>query len=259
MFHHKHKNALMISLQASVALGSLVALSGTAAHAGVIQFNPLTGTSAQISGGVTTAPYSLGDPATGYLPSPYLTTAGSTNITFKTTAVGPEQMFETFQNDGHLDFPVGTNLLDSFDSKTTHNPNGPVEIDFNSGVGAFGLQAQSARVDVYSFTFSVYDASNILLGTFTTPTVVNNVNPGKSVFIGAESTVGPEITKVIISSFSTAVGIKPNNGSNDFYSGPLTVGAAVPEASTMTGFGLGTLLFGGLILVSRKRKSTQTL
>ena len=79
---HKHSNALTIFLRASVALGSLVALSGTAAHAGLTQYDPTTGSSALLTNGVTTAQYDLGfgtaaQIADGTLPSGYFVFAGA--------------------------------------------------------------------------------------------------------------------------------------------------------------------------------------
>ena len=283
MFHHKYKNALTISLRASVALGSLVALSGTAAHAGLTQYDPTTGSSALLTNGVTTAQYDLGfgtpaQIADGTLPSGYFVFAGANKVTFTSTTSTSSTAFEGYRNElvvtngvtyPPLDYAYGTaadtageHLIDTFDPKSL-GPSGPLEIDFSTAVGAFGFKSQSSRApDLETFTFSVYDNST-LLGTFVTPTYSNTGGPngfgtvdhGKSVFLGAQST-SSNITKVIISSVSDASGYL--GGSNDFYTGPLTVGDPVPEASTMTGFGLGTLFFGGLFLVSRKRKSTQT-
>ena len=241
-------------LGSTIALGTLVVLSGTAAQAQLIQFDPVTGNSGQLSSGVTTPPYSLGD-SSGLLASPYSPSAGITYIaTAAGQPAGTTQRFETFTSDGtSLDFPVGQNLLDTFDY-ASNNPTGPLEIDFSTAVGAFGLQAQSARIDNYSLTFSVYNSANTLLGSFTTPTVDNTVGAGQSLFVGAESTSGAVISKVVLSSFSTAVGLDPNGGSNDLYFGPLTVGAAVPEASTAIGFSFGILMFGGVIWSARKRQ-----
>ena len=267
MFHHKHKNALTTSLRASVALGSLVALSGTAAHAGLTIYDAKTGSSALLMNGMTTAQYSLGD-AAGSLPSGYNVPAGTNTVTFiSTIEPGSKTAFEGFRNQivsstggTYFDFPVGTandtngtHLIDTFDAKTS-TPTGPLEIDFTNAVGAFGLKAQSSRdPDLETFTFSIFDASNILLGTYSTGQFHNDgtVGPqGKSLFIGAAST-SVNISKVILSSASDASGY--TLGSNDFYFGPLTVGDPVPEASTMSGFGLGTLVFGGLLLGKRKR------
>ena len=286
MFHHKHKNALLISLQASVALGSLVALSGTAAHAGLTQYDPTTGSSALLTNGMTTAPYSLGN-SDGTLASGYNIAVGSNTVTFISTIkpTGPTA-FEGFNNqvspttNNSFDFALGTHLIDTFDPKNGNDITGPLKIQFSTPVGSFGFKSQDAATDYEQFTVSVYNSSNTLLSTGTPcsdtnngnmpcsfqTAVVDNLNDsthpgnGKSLFLGAASTMA-DISYVIISSFSSALPLTDPNShinSNDFYTGPVTVGDPVPEASTMTGFGLGTLLFGGLILVSRKRKSTQT-
>ena len=271
---HKQNNAFYTSLQVGIALGSLVALSGTAAHAGLTIYDAVSGSSALLSNGVTTPDYSLGAGSNGTLPSQYPVTLGVSNSAKFVSTIEPNSTsaFEGFRNQTvsstggtYFDFPVGTpsdtngtHLIDTFDA-TNSTPTGPLEIDFTNAVGAFGLKAQSSRdPDLETFTFSIYDVSNVLLGTYSTGQKHNDgtVGPqGKSLFIGAAST-SVNISKVILSSASDASGY--TGGSNDFYFGPLTVGDPVPEASTMTGFGLGTLFLGGLFLVSRKRKSTQT-
>jgi hypothetical protein len=126
-------------------------------------------------------------------------------------------------------FPLGTHLIDTYDSKTS-TPTAPLEIDFASGVSSFGLYGQSAAQDT---------------------------------FVGAQALGTNVITKVILTSSSTAIdpatGAAYTGNSNDFYFGPLSFNApipAVPEASTVVGFGVGTLLFAGLVLSAHKRKTT---
>jgi len=293
MLHHKHKNALLVSLRASVALGSLAALSGTAAHAaGLTQYDPKTGSSALLTNGMTTAPYTLGSGSDGTFASPYPVTVGTNTATFIAT-VDPfgadptgASAFEGFRNQvgstgNAFDFPLDTHLIDTFDpNNPASSPTGPLKIQFSTPVGAFGIKSQDAASDYEQFTVSAYNISNTLLSTGTPcsdanngsapcsfqTAVIDNLNDsthpgnGKSLFLGAASTMA-DISYIIIRSYSSALPLNDPNShinSNDFYSGPLTVGDPVPEASTMTGFGLGTLLFGGLLLVSRKRKSTQT-
>ena len=299
MLHHKHKNALTISLRASVALGSLAALSGTAAHAELTQFDAKTGSSALLTNGVTTAQYSLGNAVGTHpqvLPSGYSVTAGTNTVTFISTVDpasttpdpnNPSTAFEGFRNQvspalgNAFDFALNEHLIDTFDP-TGYGPSGPLKIQFSTPVGSFGFKSQDAASDYEQFTVSAYNISNTLLSTGTPCSdannghapcsfqteVIDNLNDkthpgnGKSLFLGASSTMA-DISYIIINDYSTAsdptIGIIDYHGnSNDFYTGPLTVGDPVPEASSMTGFGLGTLFFGGLFLVSRKRKSTQT-
>ena len=269
MLKYDHTKKFASATRLGVAFSALVALGGGAAHAqGAIQllspFAPGTGN--------TTTPYTLG--TNGFINSPYTdTVTGSTNtVTFTALATadpnGANPLLQSFTNQNvpgtntaALDpvaFPLGTNLIRTFDS-TQHLPTGPLEIDFGTGVSAFGLYGQSAAVDTYNFTFSVYNGNTLLdTALFTTATTPNIIGSGLASFVGAQATGKNVITKVVLSSFSTAVGVNPNGNSNNFYFGPTTIvgPAPVPEASTLVGFSLGTLLFSGLVLGARKRKKS---
>jgi hypothetical protein len=289
MLHYKHKNALTISLRTMVALGSLAALSGTAAHAGLTSYDPSTGPASPLPNAATTAPYLLNSPGhtDQTITSPYPVTIGLNIATF--TATGEPtgaSAFEGFSNQvasgSSFDFPLGTHLLDTFDPNTG-TITGPLQINFSSPVGSFVIKGQEAdtnqMTDTQSdemFTVSVYDLSNTLISTGTPCSDSNNGNApcsfqtlvinnlggnGKSVFLGAASTLA-NISRVVISDFSTDSNASIQNyhgNSNDVQYGPLTIGSPVPEASTMIGFGFGTLLVGGLSMISQKRKPKKSL
>ncbi len=252
------------------ALLALAALGGSAAHAGQTVFDP-NGTAAQLGAGASiTAPYPLGavDPASGdgnfYVSSPYTQTAGGLAVTFTATGERTNGVFGSFDSAG-FDFAPGTRLLNTFDgryppgtlSPDPYGSNGPLQIDFRSGVGAFGVQVQSAALDLETFTFSTYNGS-ALVGTYTTPQFDNTDGVGKSLFLGAQATGGDLFTRVVISSVSIAEGA-PQATTNDFYFGPLgmqPVGmqpAAVPEASTVVSLALTLALLGGGALTRRRR------
>ena len=268
MLKYDHTKKFANAARLGIAFSALAALGGGVAHAqGAIQiippFAPGTPT------GITSMPFTLGN---GFVNSPYNVAfaSGTNTVTFKALATsdptGTNPFFQAFTNQivpfsglpalDPVAFPLGTNLIRTFDS-ATHFPTGPVEIDFAAGVTSFGLYGQSAAVDTYNFTFSVYNGSTLLDTTpFTTATTPNIIGSGLASFVGAQATGNNVITRVVLSSFSAAVGLNPNGNSNNFYFGPITINGAppVPEASTMVSFGLGTLLFAGLILGAHKRK-----
>ena len=209
---------------------------------------------------MTTTPYSLGTGPEGSLPSPYTVNAGSVGVKFVATAEPTgATAFEGFDNMVSpatglgFDYADGTHLLDTFDT-VTMNPTGPLEIDFSKPVGSFGFKTEDAAADQEQFTFTIYNPSGTVLSVFTTPVYDNTSQTGKSVFLGAASD-SLDISKVVISSFSDAGPLDPNGNSNDFYTGPVTVGGtAVPEPSTLTTFGLAALLLGGLAWGAHTRK-----
>ena len=270
MLKYDHTKKFANAARLGVAFSALAALGGGMAHAqGAIQiippFAPGTPT------GITSMPFTLGN---GFVNSPYNVAfaSGSNSVTFTALATsdpgGTNPLFQTFVNQNvpgtttaALDpvaFPLGTHLIETFDS-ATHFPTGPLEIDFATGVTSFGLYGQSAAVDTYNFTFSVYNGNTLLDTTpFTTATTPNIIGSGLASFVGAQATGNNVITRVVLSSFSAATGTggSPNGNSNNFYFGPITINGAppVPEASTMVSFGLGTLLFAGLVLGAHKRK-----
>lgn len=235
------------------ALLVLAVLGGSAAHAGQNVFDP-NGTAAHLGGGAsTTAPYSTGTPSgvgtINTLPSPYQVVAGGQTITFTATT---GSVFESLTNANRFDFASGTQILDTFDPNANANT-GPLQIDFNSGVSAFGLQLQSARFDSEQFTFSTYNGS-ALVGTYISPIFDNTQGSGKSLFLGAQATSGDIFTSVIISSQSFTD--NPVTGNNDFYFGPLNV-VPVPEASSMVSFGMVLAVLGGVTLIARRRRAAR--
>ena len=264
MYKHDYSKHLTNSARIAVALCTLVALGGRVAQA---QVNQLTTLSQLGPGASKTSQFSTGD-VNGDIPSPYVLPSFGTTVTFASI---PEPTsataFESFINQPNpitqlpaLDtnaFPFGTHVIDTFD-RLTLKPTGPLEIDFSSGVSAFGLFGQSAASDTYHFSFNVFGGPNgaILLGSFTTPDVLNTsgsgpTQGGNATFIGAQALAGNLITRVVLSDTTTAP-----TATNDFYFGPLSYqfSSPVPEASTMVGFGMGTFLFAGLILAAHKRK-----
>jgi hypothetical protein len=262
---------LFLHLSSAAALTVLV---GSAGHAQSIL---LTAPPTQ-PGTATTATYPVGatDPnATGdfsgvdFIDAPFTVAAGSTNVTFTATNATPSKSFESFTNDGSFDFPGGTQLVDTAvgDNNTTGSiTTGPLLINFNSGVSAFGLNAQDTAFDSETFTFTVFTNGSTTNGTtFMLPTYDNTVDPsGKSVFLGAQAVGSAVITSVLISSQSLAVndqGQTSTAGSNDFYFGPLAATpAAVPETSSVVSFGLLLGLGGALAAVGkRNRKERKTI
>ena len=288
MSNYNYRKTLGVSLQAAVVLGSFIAFSGTAAHAGLTAYDPINGPVSSLPNAATTVPYDLN--SVGHtnqtVTSPYPVIVGTNLATF--TATGEpagNSAFEGFSNQvasgSSFDFPIGTHLLDTFDP-TTSNPTGPLQISFAAPVGSFVIKGQEAdtnpvtdTVGLEMFTVSVYDLSNTLISTGTPCTDINNGNlpcsfqtpainnlggNGKSVFLGAASTLS-NISRVLISDFSTDSNASIQNyhgNSNDVQYGPLTIGSPVPETSTLASFGFGTLLFGGLSLISHKRKSRKS-
>lgn len=255
------------SLRKSAPLAALLALAvlgGSAAHAGQNVLNP-NGTASQLgAGATTTTPYSAGapDPTSGdgnnYVASPYSQTVGGQTVTFTTTGEQNNGVFQSFDSAG-FDFAPGTQLLNTFDGRYpigTLNPpygsNGPLQIDFSSGVGAFGLQVQSFAFDTETFTFSTYNGA-ALVGTYTTPAFDNTQGNGKSVFLGAQATGGDMFTRVVISSVSVAGGAQQAT-TNDFNFAPLNV-VPVPEASSVVSLGMALALLGGVTLIARRRVS----
>ncbi len=197
MTQNSSKQQFIHSLSLTVALGALVGLGGTAAHAGFTTFDPINGSTALLPGTVTTtAQYQLGDFGKNHeqdFGSPYPVALGSNTATFIATGEPTSPTaFEGFRNQvvgstgTSFDFPLNTHLIDTFDP-FSQSPTGPLEIDFSAPVGSFGFNSQSSRApDLEQFTFSVFDSSNNLLGGLTTQFIPNSTGNGKSVFIGAE-------------------------------------------------------------------------
>lgn len=246
------------------ALLAFLALGGSAAHAGQTPFDP-NGTAAQLGAGAsTTAPYSPGtvDPLSGdgnfYVASPYSQTVGGQIVTFSTTGQQTNGVFGSFDSDGY-DFAPGTSLLNTHDGRYPigeqdphpYGSNGPLQIDFSAGVGAFGLQVQSAALDLETFTFSTYNGET-LVSTYTTPQFDNTNGAGKSLFLGAQANGGDVFTRVIISSVSVADGAEQKTSSDFYFAALSTQPAAVPEASSVVSLGLALALLGGVTLIGRR-------
>ena len=257
MYKHDHTKHL-----AAAALCALALLGGRAAQA---QLATQLTAPAQLGPGASVAQY----PSNPTLASSFILPSFGTTLTFTSM---PEPTgataFQTFVNQPNpftgqpsLDtnaFPNGTTLIDTFDPNTM-TPTGPIQISFSTGVNEFGLFGQSAGTDTYHFNFSVFGGPNgtVPLGSFTTADVLNTIGSGptgggNATFVGAQALAGNLITKVILSDTSNTT------ATNDFYFGPLSYqfSAPVPESSTAVGFGMGTLLFVGLIVTAQKRKAS---
>ena len=255
------KSTRMIkSTRIAVTLCVLAALGGRAALA---QATALTDLSQLGAFTFTTAPYPKGtprplDPQTGIVPSSFFVAAGSNNLTFTATNGTPAAGFVSFaDNLEGPQFAPGTVVEETNfkDSNGSSTPTGPLRIQFQTGVSGFGLYAQDFAYDTENFTLNVFADSNatISLGSFTFGPTDNSASTstGNAAFVGAQSNLGPLIKSATLSSFSSA-GTGPSN--NDFYFGPTTIKAPVPEASTVFSFGMGVLLFAGLALGAHKRR-----
>ena len=250
---------------------ALSALAGSTAHAQTTELFSLPSgpNPATVNYPVGATDPSNTDPIYKNIPflyGPFTVAAGINDVTFTATQTAQTgqngKSFETFVNDGGLDFPVGTNLIDTGvgSNQTDGNtPTGPLRIDFSQGVSAFGLNAQDNAIDMETFTFTVFTDGNTTTGTtFVTPTVDNSgAAPGKSVFLGAQTLGGSLITSVLISSISTNSGVVSTANSNDIYFGPLSTNAPVPEASTTVSFGLLLALGLGGALFARKKQALE--
>jgi len=254
------KSTRMIkSTRIAVTLCVLAALGGRAALA---QATALTDPSQLGAFTFTTAPYPKGtprplDPQTGIVPSSFFVAAGSNNLTFTATNGTPAAGFVSFaDNLEGPQFAPGTVVEETnFNGpNNSSTPTGPLLIQFQTGVAGFGLYAQDFNPDKENFTLNVFADSKatISLGSFTFGPVDNSTTSvGNAAFVGAQSNLGPLIKSATVSSFSSA-GTGPSN--NDFFFGPTTIKAPVPEASTMFSFGMGVLLFAGLALGAHKRR-----
>jgi hypothetical protein len=261
MNNHDYSKHLANAARVAVALCALAALGGRAAQAQAITPFSFTGDASQLGAGAFTIDNPTGDPNSGLVNSPFTVTGGGLQVTFTALNGTPGQAsFEAFDNpNGEFDFPIGTNLINTFDM---NNITGPLEIDFSQGVSAFGLRAQDAAFDRETFTVTATDQNGNNFA-FVSPTVDQTNTAmfpaGRSVFLGAQGTGGDLITKVVISSLSTVINKQgmevPTTSSNDFYFSPISLRSApVPEASTLVGSGMGLFLFAGLIWSANKRR-----
>jgi len=259
MYKHDHRKNLASAVRASVAFCALAAVSGGAAQAQFTFVNDPT----QLGNTVRTVQYPSGSLA-GIVPDTFSVplTSGTNTLTFTATSPNatPSAGFESFIADTTVapQFTPGDELEDTTILTPGGNlPTGPIEIQFATPVTGFGLFAQDYNADMETFTLNLFSDQNatVMVGSFTYNAVDNTSSAGAAVFVGAFSNSGlPLIRSAKLSSFSVAVGQNPNNGSNDFYFGPTSVKAPVPEASTVVSFGMGVVLFAGLALVARRRK-----
>ena len=233
----------------AVSLGALLALAVPAAQAGTNPFNP-NGTAAQVGPGAVTTPAYPG--SNGDTLGTFSQTVGGNTLTYSDSSV-----FTLIDAPFDVDYPLGTPLLETSDAD--NNTTGPMQITFSQGVGAFGLNLQDYAYDLETFNLQAYDGTT-LIGSYSFGPFDNNSgqdiqNPGKSVFVGAAATGGDVITSVILSSLSVdkASG-KETMYSNNFFAGPVTFAAPVPEPETIALMlvGLGAL---GLRTRRGKRQS----
>lgn len=177
---------------------------------------------------------------------PITVNAGGNSATFSSAGTGNLYLFDsTGMNTAFAD---NTPLLETYDSTFPGSADGPLTISFAQGVQAFGLYGQGgSSTGTTTFTVNAFDGSN-LLDAFNVGPADNNTDPGTSVFLGGLASGPDSVTKLVISSTST----EPGAGDDAIY-GPLSVGTAVPEPSSLALLGVGLL---GLPLLARRARRT---
>lgn len=266
-----HTKQFANATRIAIALGALAALGSQAAQAQVSAVTKLS----QLTNPIKTSPYPEG-PTSGnnafVVPNGFMVAADTNTLTFTATNGTANASFQSAIADTTVapqfsDPTFGGKAGDILENTTFVGANGnmatgPLLINFANPVAGFGLLAQDFNSDTETFTLNIFSGMNMTgaqLGTFTFGPQDNfSTKAGNALFVGALSNMSSTlIGSATLSSLSVAVGIAPNNGNNDFFFGPTQVQAAgpVPEASTVVGFGAGVLLFGGLILSARRRRS----
>lgn len=212
------------------AFAGALAILGAAvpAHAA---FTPITSPDQLIPAATFTVPD--GGMSGMAMAGPIAVNAGGNTATFSAGGSGNLFLYDSTGN--NTAFPDNTALLETFDLNTIGG-DGPLTIDFAQGVAGFGLYGQgAASTGSTTFTINAYDGAN-LLDSFSSGPLDDSVDPGTSAFLGGLVTGTDRITSVNISSMST----EPGAGDDAIY-GPLTVGTAVPEPSSLALAGLGLL------------------
>ena len=275
MLKYNHTKKFANAARLGVAFSALAALGGGAAHAQAFNFNP---TYSQITNPIKTASFPRGpltQPGRFVIPQMFSVADGTNSLTFTATNGVPNSGFQSAVaapsvapqfSDANFGGTVGDILEDTtYVGGNGNVVTGPLLIQFQAPVNGFGFLAQDFNSDFETFTLNVFSDTNatILLGTFTYQTVDNTSTAGNAVFVGALSNLGLPLFRsatLSSSSFATAGGGQPNNGSNDFFFGPVQVRGPqpVPEASTFVSLGMGMLLFGSLALRKRSRNAAPT-
>ena len=220
---------------AGAALIALAVLGfSVPAHAQLTQIQSATGLSA---GDAT-----LNLSGSGFVSSPLTQSAGGDAVTF--TALNGATFYLQPSDGMSFDFPTGETLLQT--ETPGASADGPLTISFAQGVSEFGLSAQDNAYDTELFSVAAFNGTTPL-GGFSVGPADNSPDLGKSLFLGGSVTGGQSITSIQITSFSS----QPEAG-NNFFVGPVTFAAPVPEASTLIGFGI-LLALGGLAVATRRR------
>jgi hypothetical protein len=92
----------------------------------------------------------------------------------------------------------GGNFADGEQVLWSSASNAPMTFEFTDGISGFGAQIQSNFWGAFTATISAYDASDVLLGTFTRIGASNGYGDDSAIFIGITSS-NLDIRRVVIS------------------------------------------------------------